>query len=124
MVKNSAAENRYVITAKDGAYLYESDSSYLMNNPLYDDFIVLDNNDVLGLVYPNSKEKISLLNLKSESTARFILQNIKTREKKLIYASNKHINYLFLKDWKIYIKDDNWNISLVSELNLDTKDGN
>lgn len=54
---------------------------------IYDDYILVAPGKILGLLRKTSTNKMSLLNFPTDGTAKLILQDIATRDRKVVYSS-------------------------------------
>lgn len=114
--KRTQFDNKYIFETLDWVYVYNINDNSKDKKTLFDDFVILKNNKILGLIKKDSKNKLSVLNISDNNKNKIILHNIETKERKVIYEFDWEPNFLLYNLDKIYISNKNKNISEIKNL--------
>ncbi len=107
-IKKTNNLNKFIIKTDKWSYLYDLKNKSSIKNILFNDFINYKWNQIIWLINKNDAIKISILNLKNNNKDKLIIHNINTREKKLIYETDKNIDYIELIWNNVTITDNQW----------------
>ncbi|EKE30274.1 MAG: hypothetical protein ACD_2C00015G0003 [uncultured bacterium (gcode 4)] len=111
--------DKYVVVADDGAYIYSSVTNDYTKNTLFDDFIILDNGKVLWLIKKDSKLKLSLLDFPDNAKNKLVLHDIATRERKVIFELDWVAEYLLFNEWIVSYADADWKTYNLKQLEIE-----
>lgn len=117
-IKKTTISDKYIVNGKMWVYIYNTTTNDYTKNTLYDDFVILEDSQILWLIKNSSKDKISLLNFDNNGKNKLVLHNITTREKKVIYETDSDMQYIFYKDWNIKYIDSSNQLFNLTELNI------
>jgi len=119
LVKKTPINAKYIINTINWIYLYNTENSDYSRNTLYDDFIVLNSWKILGLIYPESIEKLSILNFDNNKKTKIILHDISTISRKVIYETTMNIKYIFNDSWEVKYLDKNMKLYNLKQLDIE-----
>jgi len=97
------------IVNKKWTFIYDLDNNKAEYFYLFKDFVIIDDNSYLGVIYSDEKDKKSNYNIKNENDL-IVKYNFKTKDIKILQESKIKIDKIISKDWKYYFYDNDNNI--------------
>jgi hypothetical protein len=117
-VKRALKAWQYIVDTTSWVYVYSTDTNAGLKNAMYDDVVVLDTWKILWIIKSTSKDKLSLLNFAQNWNTKIVLHDIETRDRQIIYESQKNIDFIFYVDWTVKYLDDNFQLFDIKELEV------
>jgi len=94
---------KYLINTVNWTYLYDTTNSGKTKNTIFNDYIIVSDWKIIWLINQKDKEKLNILNFSDKKWDILILNNIDTRDRKVIYETDKVIKYLEFVDSKVIL---------------------
>ncbi|MDD2487028.1 MAG: hypothetical protein PHS92_01540 [Candidatus Gracilibacteria bacterium] len=116
-VKSSIEDNKLLLKTKDSTYIYDLKTNTGIKNTVFNDYIILGNDNVLGLISKKDRSKLSILNFNDNGKDKLILNNISTRDRKIVFETEFDVKYMELIDGKILLTLTDGKQFEVKELN-------
>ncbi len=116
-IKNTPDRNIKILTTEDGVFLYREEEKSMQENPLYDDTIVLPDGQLVALIKKTSEKKLSLLSLSAKGNDYVVRIGADTRERKILFTTEKSGKKLEFKNREIIFTDTEDNAFVVSNIN-------
>jgi len=101
--KKTNFDGKYLINTINWTYLYDTTNSGKTKNTIFNDYIVVSDGKIIWLINQKDKEKLNILNFWDKKWDILILNNIDTRDRKVIYETDKIIKYLEFVDSKVIV---------------------
>ncbi|MDD2565803.1 MAG: hypothetical protein PHZ26_04510 [Candidatus Gracilibacteria bacterium] len=117
-IKVTPLTSKYIVNTMNGIYLYDISNNSFTKNTLFDDFVVLNSGKILGVIYPASIEKLSILNFSDNKKTKIILHDISTISRKVIYETTSSIKYIFNEGGEIKYLDIDMNLFSLKQLEI------
>lgn len=110
-------EDKLLLKTKDSTYIYDLKTNTWIKNSVYNDYVLLWNDLVLWLINKSDKGKLSILNFSDNWKDKLILNNLSTRNRKIVFETDLNVKYIELIDNKIILTTSDWAQFEVKEMN-------
>jgi len=114
--KKTNFDGKYLINTINWTYLYDTTNSGKTKNTIFNDYIVVSDGKIIWLINQKDKEKLNILNFWDKKWDILILNNIDSRDRKVIYETDKTIKYLEFIDSKVILTTDDGTTFELKEL--------
>ncbi|EKE26425.1 MAG: hypothetical protein ACD_4C00297G0001 [uncultured bacterium (gcode 4)] len=78
---------------------------------------MLWNDKILWIIYKADKEKFNILNFPENSKDKIILNDLETRDRKVVFETEKNVKYIEKIENKLILTTDDWKEFEINALN-------
>ncbi|MCK9272340.1 hypothetical protein M0P65_02225 [Candidatus Gracilibacteria bacterium] len=114
--KKANFDGKYLINTIVGTYLYDVSNNTKTKNTIFNDYIVVSEGKIIGLINQKDKEKLNILNFGERKGDILVLNNIDTRDRKIIYETENNIKYLEFVDSNVILTTEDGTTFELKEL--------
>ena len=107
---------KYLINTIVWTYLYDVSNNTKTKNTIFNDYIVVSEGKIIWLINQKDKEKLNILNFWERKWDILVLNNIDTRDRKIIYETENNIKYLEFVDSNVILTTEDWTTFELKEL--------
>lgn len=114
--KKTIFDWKYLINTVVWTYLYDTSNNTKTKNTIFNDYITVSDWKIIWLINQKDKEKLNILNFWDKKWDILILNNIDTRDRKVIYETDKTIKYTEFINSKVIVTTEDWTLFELKEL--------
>ena len=115
--KRWTTPDKILLKTKNWIYIYDIDTNTWIKNTIYNDYVLLWNDKILWIIYKADKEKFNILNFPENSKDKIILNDLETRDRKVVFETEKNIKYIEKIENKLILTTDDWKEFQINALN-------